>query len=218
MPDMIKFKPMETQTLRDWRKVTVRRNPMLSEAEALAATEKVGSLADDAAIAWALVGGFAMSLYDSPRYTKDIDIIAGQRLPVNREMVAGILQQGGERYHVELPAGRIVPVDWIVRADDARPLFDAALREAHEIGGLPVITPEWLIILKLIAGRFKDQEDGVWLLRQPNLVNRRLVKSHLVRIAGRLAWVGFSVNFFRWCDLADGLSREGDENESYRAL
>jgi hypothetical protein len=205
-------------TVRDWGKITLRRNPMLSEAEALAATAKVGRVADQAAIAWALAGGFAMSLYDSPRYTKDIDIIAAQVLPVNGEMVAGGLRQGGERYSVQLAEGRTVPVDWIVRSDDARPLFDAALADATEINGLPVITPEWLVILKLIAGRFKDQEDGVWLLRQPKLVDRRLVKKHIARVAGRLAWVAFSVNFFRWCDLADGKSREGDENESYRPL
>ena len=210
---------MNAQTIvRDWGKITLRRNPMLSEAEALAATETVGQVADQAAINWALVGGFAMSLYDSPRYTKDIDIIAARALPVSREMVVGGLRQGGERYAVQLPEGRVVPVDWIVRADDARPLFDTALAEATEVNGLPVITPEWLVILKLIAGRFKDQEDGVWLLRQAKLVNRRLVKRHIVKAAGPLAWVAFSVNFFRWCDLADGRSREGDENESYRPL
>ena len=30
----------------------------------------------------------------------------------------------------------------------------------------PILTPEWLVILKYIAGRFKDQEDGVFLLKK----------------------------------------------------
>ena len=93
-----------------------------------------------------------------------------------------------------------------------------ALHDATEINGWPIITPEWLVILKAIAGRFKDQEDGVWLLRQKGLVSRKLIKSHIVALKGTDGWALFSAAMFRWFDLADGKIRDGDENESYRRL
>lgn len=41
------------------------------------------------------------------------------------------------------------------------------------INDLPILTPEWLIILKYIAGRFKKQEDCVFLLSKKGLVSRK---------------------------------------------
>lgn len=57
-----------------------------------------------------------------------------------------------------------------------------------KIGGVPVLTPEWLVILKFIAGRFKDQEDAVFLLSRKGLVDRNLIKDRIVGLFGRAAW------------------------------
>ncbi len=58
-----------------------------------------------------------------------------------------------------------MPVDWIVRNDRARKFYEQALKESNELFGVPIVTPEWLVILKYIAGRFKDQQDAVFLLK-----------------------------------------------------
>ena len=194
----------------------LKNNPLLDETSGLEAIEKIGGIADSYNIDWALVGGFAMYLYGSPRLTKDIDIIASKHLPLD---ASGKLQSGGERYIIEVEK-RNVDIDWIVRSDDAKRFYQAALKDAVEISeGLPIITPEWLVILKYIAGRFKDQDDAIYLLRQKGLVSRKLIKEIIIKMAGKDAWVSSSAGYFRLFDLADGVSRpDGDENESYRKL
>lgn len=194
----------------------LQNNPLLDEISGMKAIEKVGEIANDYQVNWALVGGFAMYLYGSPRLTKDIDIIASKHLPLNS---VGKLRSGGERYVVEVEK-RNVDIDWIVRSDDAKKFYQEALKDAVKTTkGLPIISPEWLVILKYIAGRFKDQDDAIYLLRKKGLVNRKLIKEIIVRIAGKNAWVSSSAGYFRLFDLADGVSRaDGDENESYRKI
>lgn len=187
---------------------------MIDEETGLQAVETVGELADKAGIEWAVIGGFAMYLYGSPRFTKDVDIIAARTLSLP---AVGRLKQGGERYEIQT-GKKTVPVDWITRKDDAAGYFQAALADAVELDGVPIITAEWLVILKFIAGRFKDQEDAVFLLRQKGLVNRKKIKENIVKVGGREAWAMASSGYFRWFDLADGKITDGDENESYRAL
>ena len=191
-----------------------RKTPMIDEETGLRAVAAIGEIAAQAGIDWALIGGFAMYLYGSPRFTKDVNIIAAQ--PLALPSVGG-LKQGGERYEIEA-GGKSVPIDWITRRDDARDFFVAALADAIELEGVPVITAEWLVILKHIAGRFKDQEDAVYLLRQKGLVKRKKIKENILKVGGRAAWVGFSSGLYRWFDLADGKITDGDENDSYRAL
>ena len=50
--------------------------PMISSDTGLEAAEKIGQLAAQEAIEWAVAGGLAMYFYGSPRMTKDVDIIA----------------------------------------------------------------------------------------------------------------------------------------------
>lgn len=44
------------------------------------------------------------------------------------------------------------------------------------------------MILKFIAGRFKDQEDAVFLLSCEGLVDRKLIKQKIIDLSGRPAW------------------------------
>lgn len=207
---------VQTIMTREERGELMRRNMksniMIDTETGLKAVSQIVALAKAEQIEWALAGGLAMHIYGSPRLTKDVDLIASKILSIKAERQLGF---GGERYHIKV-GQRDVPVDWIVRADDVRPFYQAALAAAEEIEGVKILTPEWLVITKYIAGRFKDQEDAIFLLRQNGLVERKMIKSHYVSLGGSLLWAAVSAGYFRWFDLADGKTTEGDENESYR--
>lgn len=176
------------------------------------AVEIITELAAENGVSWALVGGLAMNLYGSDRLTKDIDVIADKLLPLPQNQIVGKLKQGGERFNAETKK-TVVSVDWIIRNDVFKSMFAEALKSAVKINGVPVLTPEWLVILKFIAGRFKDQEDAVFLLSRNNLVNRNLIKKHIIETAGEIAWELAKHGYQRWFDLADGRTREEERNE-----
>ncbi len=57
-----------------------------------------------------------------------------------------------------------------------------ALQDAVELkNGLKIITPEWLAILKYIAGREKDLDDIVFLLKKNGYVKRSKIKENIVK-------------------------------------
>ncbi|MGQ0540965.1 MAG: hypothetical protein ACT4O9_03835 [Blastocatellia bacterium] len=183
---------------------------LLDTESAREAIVVVSKIASANGVEWALVGGIAVALYGGDRTTKDVDAIASKLLPLESE---GKLRQGGERYSIKATK-REVFVDWILRNDSFKKLFQVALSEAVKINGVPVLTPEWLVILKFIAGRFKDQEDAVFLLSRNDLVNRDLIKSKMINHVGRAAWGLARHGFKRWYDMADGRSREEERNEA----
>ncbi len=185
---------------------------LLDDESARLAIETVGELANQNNIDWALAGGLAVILYGSDRLTKDVDIIASRLLP-EKLTVAGRLRQGGERYLIKSKK-RVTNVDWIIRNDGFKDLFKEALAEAVKIGDTPVLTPEWLVILKFIAGRFKDQEDAVFLLSRKGLVDRRIIKEKIIKHVGRNAWDLAKHGYQRWYDMADGRTREEERNEA----
>ena len=181
---------------------------LLDDESAMQTIETVGKLANENNIDWALAGGLAVILYGSDRLTKDVDIIASKKLPLKSE---GILVQGGERYIVQTEK-KVVAVDWITRTDEAKKFYQQALKDAVMIADTPILTPEWLVILKYIAGRFKDQEDGVFLLSKKGLVNRNKIKEMITKIGSNETWAAFKSGLHRWYDLADGKTasvREG---------
>jgi hypothetical protein len=71
-----------------------------------------------------------------------------------------------------------------------------------------MVTPEWLVILKLNAGRQKDYDDIVFLLKQQKLVDRPAVKQKVVATAGEDVWLAMLPSFRRLCDVADGKTTE----------
>ena len=62
---------------------------LISGDDALQAIEIVGKMAVENNIDWAVCGGIAMAIYGSPRLTKDVDIIASKRLPLEKEKIMG---------------------------------------------------------------------------------------------------------------------------------
>ena len=184
---------------------------LLDDESANLAIQAVGELANQNNIDWALAGGLAVILYGSDRMTRDVDIIASRLLPPKLK-VAGRLRQGGERYVIETNK-RVTNVDWIIRNDDFKAMFQEALAEAVKIQNIPVLTPEWLVILKFVAGRFKDQEDAVFLLSRPHLVDRNIIKEKITKHAGRKGWQLARHGYQRWYYMADGRTREEERNE-----
>lgn len=183
---------------------------LISGDDALRAIDVVRKMAVKNEIDWAVCGGIAMAIYGSPRLTKDVDIIASKRLPLEKERIIGHLKQGGEHFIVETDT-RAVPIDWILRNDDFKVFYQAALKDAVMIDSIPVLTPEWLVILKFIAGRFKDQEDAVYLLREKSLVSRARIRELIIKVFGENAWILAKHGYQRWFDLADEKSEETGE-------
>ncbi len=177
---------------------------LISGDDALQAIGIVRQIASENEIDWAICGGIAMAIYGSPRLTKDVDIIASKRLPLEKERIIGQLKQGGEHFIVETET-REVPIDWILRNDDFKAFYAEALNDAVIIDEIPILTPEWLVILKFIAGRFKDQEDAVYLLREKDLVDRSKIRKLITKVFGANAWLLAKPGYQRWYDLADGI-------------
>ncbi len=204
---------MSEKELKEFIAKNHQPHKMLDVESGIEAIKKISEIVKNSDINWAVVGGFAMYLYNSPRFTKDVDVIADKKLPLES---IGQLVQGGEHYEIEVKK-RKVPVDWIIRNDVAQKYYEMALEEAFDFNGIPLITPEWLVIMKYIAGRFKDQEDSVFLLRQEKLVNRRKIKENIIKVSGYESWALVKVGLFRWFDIADGKIADGDDS-GYREL
>lgn len=175
-------------------------NPMIATDVGLEAAQKFGELAAQEEIEWALAGGLAMHLYGSQRLTKDVDIIASKDLSLTPKYT---LSFGGSSYTLQVGKYE-VPIDWIVRSDGYEKFYRAALNQAIKLrNGLRLITPEWLVILKYNAGRQKDLDDIVFLLKEQKLVDRPTVKRKVAETAGEDAWLTMMAGFRRLCDLAD---------------
>jgi len=179
--------------------------PMISSDTGLEAAQKIGQLAAQEEIEWAVAGGMAMYFYGSPRLTKDVDIIASKDLSLTPQHRLGF---GGSSYTLQV-GKYAVQIDWIVRSDGYQKYYRAALKEAVKLpNGLRVVTPEWLVILKFNAGRQKDLDDIVFLLKQPKTVDRPTVKRKVVETAGEDVWLAMLSGFRRLCDLADSRTTE----------
>lgn len=180
-------------------------SPTISTDTGLEAAQKIGEIATSENIEWALVGGPAMYLYGSPRLTKDVDIIASNFVSLEANAP---LTFGGNNYVVEIGKYKVA-VDWIVRNDGYAKYYRAALTDAVIFpNGIKLISPEWLVILKMFAGRQKDYDDAVFLLKEKEPVDRSKVKESITRVAGEDAWLASLSNFRRLYGLADGSSDE----------
>jgi len=180
-------------------------NPMISTDIGMEAVQKMAQLASQEEIDWAIVGGLAMHLYGSQRLTKDVDLIASKNLSLKAEHH---LTFGGSNYILTI-GKYTVPVDWIVRNDGYQKYYRAALKEAITMpNGLRLVTPVWLVILKINAGRQKDLDDIVYLLKEKKLVDRPTVKQKIIETTSEDTWLGILPNFRRLCDLADGTTTE----------
>ncbi len=166
------------------RRNTAPDKQSISTEEGLEVARTASKAAQAQGIVCALAGGLAMHLYGFTRATMDVDMIANR--PLDWE-VKDKLSFGGETYSA-IAENRAIDLDWILRDDFFRDFYEAALQDAVEAEeNLLVISPEWMVILKYIAGRGKDQIDLLWLLQQPALVNRDEVRKLMVATMGEKA-------------------------------
>ena len=130
----------------------------------------------------AVAGGLAMILYGSPRLTKDVDVVSRGVPPAPAELTRGEpLSFGG--YTFGTPMG--IDLDWIVRDDDYRALYEEAI-EAATPGrdGFLVVAVEHLAAMKFATLRPKDYEDLMYLLGRPGLVDPGKARALVHRLLG----------------------------------
>jgi len=140
--------------------------------ELMAAAERVADRSADAA---AIAGGLAMQVWGSPRLTGDLDIIAASNLTYE----GAPLTFGGVRTREGS-----VDLDVIVRDDEWRGLYEDALENAVEVADTPmlVVIPEFLVPMKMVAGRPKDEIDVRYLVLLDDFDHRAaetIVRKHL---------------------------------------
>jgi hypothetical protein len=127
---------------------------MLDQADIQVALLEVCEAARAAGRKVALAGGVALQRLGSDRFTSDVDFIADAPLPGYPERLQ--LSFGG--YGTTTRNG--VKVDLIIRDDAYRALYEEALLYARvSADGVPIVSPEYLAAMKLVARRGKDRAD-----------------------------------------------------------
>lgn len=150
---------------------------------------------------WYLFGAQAVQVWGTPRLTGDVDVTAELRGGDTASFVAAMREAGFDlrvrdiarfvkrtRVFPFVHRDSNIPVDVVLAGPGLEEEFlKRAIRV--DIGGtvLPVISPEDLIVTKLLAGRPKDIEDVHGILRE------RVGRLDLKRIRRTLARLGEAV-------------------------
>jgi hypothetical protein len=142
------------------------------------AVAQIKALADSRNIRIALIGGFALQFYGSDRLTGDIDLIADEAIFELKALEP--LSFGG----IKTLAPNGTPTDLVLRNDDYKPLYDEALLHAQLVEGspIPLVKPEYLAAMKMVAGRGKDSADLEYLIESRTIdhrLTRDIIKRHL---------------------------------------
>lgn len=157
------------------------RKRMLSQAEIDEGLEEIARACKKQSVL--LVGGIALHFYGSDRLTGDIDVVSDADLP--GFVVGKSLAFGG--YSTQTSTG--IPVDVIQRKDDYAMVYAEALFRGRTLAGspLPVVSLEYAVVMKMAAGRAKDQADLDTILQMSvdRAAARRLVKRLLGAYATR---------------------------------
>jgi hypothetical protein len=138
----------------------------------VAAVEILGEVFENRGVRYALLGGLATMLRGRPRFTQDVDVL----LEVPQLALPGLLDELVDRgfsldretvirqfveQHMTAFRYGVVRIDWL---KPILPLYAHALAAATKLPwgdkhALRVLTPEGLIVTKLVAFRPQDQED-----------------------------------------------------------
>jgi hypothetical protein len=148
-------------------------------------------LFDEAGLQYALIGGMAVNAWVVPRFTADIDFVV-EAEPVAVRAAEERLLSAGFRYLRRQDAGGASGPDFIRMQQDAtgavidlqaaKTPFQTAIvaRAVLDPSGVRIATPEDLIVLKLIAGRSRDQRDLAELLALSGLDWRYIEREAMV--------------------------------------
>lgn len=137
-----------------------KKTRFLGSQEVERGLEEIAQLAREQDVHVVLIGGAALQLLGSDRLTKDVDFAAERPLAGVTEY--GMLDFGG----IKAATASGVPVDLVIRDDKYRGLYEAVIEHATRVEGVPVpvARPEYLIAMKMVAGRPKDDVDLEFLL------------------------------------------------------
>jgi hypothetical protein len=159
--------------------------PIIRTEDGIRAARIAIDMAKSQSVQCAICGGLLMHLYGFTRATKDIDFVASNLLNITPTKS---LSFGGQSFKLDL-SGEKIEVDWIVRNDELADLYQMALTDRITLDDeFPAISPEWLVVIKHLAGRGKDHMDCVWLLRQDGLVDRDLMIAKIKIAMGKHAF------------------------------
>lgn len=133
------------------------------------AVVEIAVLAREQGLAVALVGGYALQHYGSPRLTGDVDFCIEGNLTGLRRVAA--LTFGGK----QVTASNGVTVDLIERDDDYAELYADALSKAKRMHGAkaPVVSIDHILAMKLQAQRPKDIADLAFIISSGQLNIKR---------------------------------------------
>jgi hypothetical protein len=131
-------------------------------------------------ITWVIVGGMAIRAYAPERMTLDVDILihtadeqaARRALEAANYRIMGSLSIGG--FTAE-PLDASMPIDVLV--SNASWLDQALQQPTRDSAGYPVLARQFLILLKLQAGRAQDIADITRLLRDTDLAERNAIRN-----------------------------------------
>ncbi|MGO9835119.1 MAG: hypothetical protein ACLP1X_12970 [Polyangiaceae bacterium] len=137
-----------------------KRTRFLDPATIDLTLDAIAGLAQQRRAKVALIGGCALQLYGSDRFTADVDVATSAPLT---DQPGKALSIGGRRFKV----GRVT-VDAVERSDVYAPLYTAASAAAQPHNGVPVrvATLPYLGAMKLAAGRGKDDQDLGFILAE----------------------------------------------------
>ena len=175
-----------------------------------AAAQEVARRASAQGVYSALIGGYALALYGSPRFTRDVDFAATAE--IEGIPVTGRITFGG----IHLRTRRGVNVCWTVRDDDYAELYREAVDMSDPVAGRAyrVVTIPYLAAMKLAARRDKDAEDLKFLIGHEEM-NIAKTRKLIRRILGAFAAEEFDlqVQEARWLAGREIPSLPVDEDE-----
>jgi hypothetical protein len=149
-----------------------KRSPAPSRDAPARVLAAFADLAKREGLRWYVFGAQAVNLYGFPRATADLDVTADLAGRDPREIVAALARAGfAARFHDPdfVAVTRVIPlvhrrtrfpIDLVLAGPGLEQLFLDDAR-VHRVGGrdVPVISPDHLVVTKLIAGRSKDLDD-----------------------------------------------------------
>lgn len=177
--------------------------------------QKTMACLDDFGVRYALIGGLAVSVRSEPRFTRDVDIaVAVDSDEMAEQVVRAMFARGFQLYmqieqttagrlatcrlvHRDTPESAIVDLFFASSGIEQEVVDAASNLEIVESIELPVVQPEDLIVLKLLAvanrSNLQDTQDVLNLLQtiEPARLERtrslmRLVSERRPQSGGRL--------------------------------
>lgn len=106
----------------------------------------------------AICGGVAVGAYGHVRATKDVDFLSGDEAFVFTPGGLAMMAPGVPFAIDGIPTD-MVPLHNVATPNQDLSFLAHELEEPYDLDGMPVVSPEALILMKLVAFRSKDQED-----------------------------------------------------------